>query len=43
MFSQIGRLAAEIPDACFQAISKDSGFDPLIKHLKAQGIVCQNS
>jgi hypothetical protein len=37
----IGRLAAENPDACFHVISKDSGFDPLIKHLKAQGIVCQ--
>lgn len=37
----IGRLAVETPDACFHVISKDSGFDPLIKHLKAQGTVCQ--
>ena len=37
----IGRLAAENPDASFYVISKDKGFDPLIKHLKAQGISCQ--
>jgi len=39
----IGRLAAETPDASFYVISKDKGFDPLIKHLKAQGISCQRS
>lgn len=39
----IGRLAAENPDASFYVISKDTGFDPLIKHLKAQGISCQRS
>src|SRR4030065_289650 len=39
----IGRLAAEIPDAYFHVISKDTGFDPLIKHLKAQKIVCRRS
>jgi len=39
----IGRLAAETPDAYFHVISKDSGFDPLIKHLKMQGILCQRS
>ena len=39
----IGRLAAETPDACFHLISKDSGFDPLIKHLKVKGISCQRS
>jgi hypothetical protein len=27
----IGRLAAEYPDAYFHIISKDTGFDPLIK------------
>jgi len=37
----IGRLAAENPDAYFHVISKDTGFDPLIKHLKAQQIFCQ--
>jgi len=39
----IGRLAAETPDACFHLISKDSGFDPLIKHLKVKGISCRRS
>ena len=37
----IGRLSSENPDACFHVISKDTGFDPLIKHLKAQKILCQ--
>lgn len=37
----IGRLAAENPDAIFHIISKDTGFDPLIKHLKAKKIICQ--
>lgn len=39
----IGRLVAETPDAYFHVISKDTGFDPLIKHLKGQGIFCQRS
>jgi hypothetical protein len=39
----IGRLAAENPGASFHVISKDKGFDPLIKYLKAQGISCQRS
>jgi hypothetical protein len=39
----IGRLAAEIPGASLHVISKDTGFDPLLKHLKAQGISCQRS
>ena len=39
----IGRLAAETPGSNFYVISKDKGFDPLIKHLKAQGISCQRS
>jgi hypothetical protein len=37
----IGRLAAETPDACFYLMSKDTGFDPLIKHLIAQNVFCQ--
>jgi hypothetical protein len=36
----IGRLAAAHPDARFYVISNDKGFDPLIKHLKGQGIHC---
>jgi hypothetical protein len=37
----IGHLAAAAPDAQFHVISKDTGFDPLLKHLKEQGISCQ--
>lgn len=36
----IGRLSVETPGAVICVISKDSGFDPLIKHLKAKGILC---
>jgi len=39
----IGRISAEFPDAHFHVISKDKGFDPLIKHLKTQKIICQRS
>jgi len=39
----IGRLAAETPGASFHVISKDTGFDPLIKHLRAQNISCERS
>lgn len=39
----IGQLAAEEPDAYFYIISKDTGFDPLIAHLKAKKIfVCRS-
>ncbi|MDX9972722.1 MAG: PIN domain-containing protein [FCB group bacterium] len=39
----IGRLACEYPEACFHIISKDTGFDPLIKHLRAQEVECHRS
>ena len=39
----IGRLAGETPDAYFHIVSKDAGFDPLIKHLKEKGILSQRS
>jgi hypothetical protein len=39
----IGRLSKESPDAFFHVISKDTGFDPLINHLRAQKIFCQRS
>jgi hypothetical protein len=39
----IGQLAAHIPDAFFHIISKDAGFDPLIKHLKSKSIYCARS
>lgn len=34
----IGHLAAQEPDAWFHIISKDTGFDPLIEHLKRKKI-----
>ena len=34
----IGHLAASEPDAYFHIISKDTGFDPLIAHLKTKKI-----
>jgi hypothetical protein len=39
----IGRLSVENPNAYFHIISKDKGFDPLIKHLKDQRILCSRS
>lgn len=39
----IGQLAKEVPDSFFHIISKDKGFDPLIKHLKSQKIFCARS
>ena len=36
----IGRLSTELPGASFHIVSKDKGFDPLIKHLKTQNITC---
>lgn len=39
----IGKLSAAHPDAYFHIISKDTGFDPLINHLKDQKIFCCRS
>jgi hypothetical protein len=36
----IGHLSAEFPRATFHIVSKDKGFDPLIKHLKSKDICC---
>jgi len=36
----LGRLVQKDPEACFQIISKDTGFDPLIIYLKNQKILC---
>ena len=36
----LGKLSAAHPDAYFHIISKDKGFDPLIKHLKDIKIFC---
>ena len=34
----IGRLSTEEPDCYFHIVSKDKGFDPLVKHLKSKKI-----
>ena len=34
----VGRLAAEDPKAHFHVISRDKGFDPLLRHLKGRNI-----
>jgi hypothetical protein len=39
----IGQLAAADPGASFHIISKDTGFDPLIQHLKSKKIVVRRS
>jgi hypothetical protein len=39
----IGVLSSEEPTAYFHIISKDSGFDPLIKHLRGRKIFVQRS
>ena len=37
----IGELAARDPGAYFHIISQDTGFDPLIKHLRGRGVLAQ--
>jgi hypothetical protein len=37
----IGELSQQDPTAHFHIVSKDTGFDPLIKHLKSRGIRVQ--
>jgi hypothetical protein len=39
----IGQLAAREPDAYFHIVSKDTGFDPLVQHLKARKILACRS
>lgn len=34
----IGRISFQDPAACFHIVSKDTGFDPLVQHLKKQRI-----
>lgn len=36
----LGRLAAEFQGADFYVISRDKGFDPLLRHLRARGVHC---
>ena len=35
----IGMLSAKEPDAYFHIVSKDTGFDPLIQHLKSKKVL----
>ena len=37
----IGVLSVQDPAARFHIISKDAGFDPLIRHLKLRGVIAQ--
>lgn len=39
----LGELAARHPDAQFTIVSKDTGFDPLVRHLDARGIPCRRT
>jgi hypothetical protein len=39
----LGVLAAADPTAFFHIISKDTGFDPLLQHLKARGVSAARS
>ena len=39
----LGVLAAADPTGFFHIISKDTGFDPLLQHLKAKGVSCARS
>lgn len=39
----LGRLAEQEPSAFFHVISRDGGFDPLIKHMRAANIYVQRS
>lgn len=39
----IGQIAAKEPDAYFHIVSKDTGFDPLIQHLKSKKILATRS
>jgi hypothetical protein len=37
----VGQLAAKEPDASFSIISKDKGFDPLVRHLAGKNVDIQ--
>lgn len=39
----IGRLSAEDPNAYFHIVSKDTGFDPLIEHLRSKRVLAGRS
>jgi hypothetical protein len=37
----IGKLCGSHPDASYTIVSRDTGFDPLVRHLKGAGIACR--
>ncbi|HOA95445.1 MAG TPA: PIN domain-containing protein [Quisquiliibacterium sp.] len=39
----VGVLSAQEPAAFFHVISRDTGFDPLIRHLKGRGVLAARS
>ena len=39
----LGELSCRAPAAVFHVLSKDKGFDPLIKHLQGKGVRAQRS
>ncbi len=39
----LGQLASQEPDAYFHIVSKDTGFDPLVQHLKSRKILACRS
>ncbi|MGB4334893.1 MAG: PIN domain-containing protein [Chromatiaceae bacterium] len=39
----LGALATKDPTGFFHIVSKDTGFDPLVRHMKTQGILCARS
>lgn len=39
----IGRLATAQPDARFTIVSKDTGFDPLVRHLASLKVACNRT
>jgi hypothetical protein len=39
----VGLLSAQDTAAFFHIISRDAGFDPLLRHLKAKGVLAQRS
>ena len=38
---QLGRVAATAPNTSCVVLSKDQGFDPLLRHLKKSGLKCR--
>lgn len=39
----IGEMAATDPSTCFHIVSKDTGFDPLLAHLRSRGLTVGRS